>query len=55
MRIIAVLLALVAVLLPFVGIGFSDGPMTTPQKLMGSGVLLVIALLLVLAGRKPSA
>ena len=54
MRFIAIPIALIALLLPFVGIGFADGPMTTTQKLLASGVLLVISLLLVLVGRKPS-
>jgi hypothetical protein len=54
MRIIAILLGLLALLLPFVGIGFADGPMSTPQKLLASGVLLLIALLIVLVRRKPA-
>lgn len=52
MRFIAAFVALIALLLPFVGIGFSDGPMSTPQKLLASGVLVVIALLLTIATRR---
>jgi hypothetical protein len=49
---LAALLTLIALLLPFVGVGFSDGALSTSQKLLGSGVLIVIALLLVLVTRK---
>lgn len=49
---LATVLILIALLLPFVGIGFADGPMSTTQKLLASGVLLIIALLLVLVGRR---
>jgi uncharacterized membrane protein YqaE (UPF0057 family) len=50
----ATVLALIALLLPFVGVGFSDGPMSSQAKLLGSGVLLIVALLLVLISRKRS-
>lgn len=52
MRILSALLVVIALLLPFVGVGLADGPMPMPQKLLASGVLVIIALLVALLGKR---
>lgn len=49
---IGVVLLLVAVLLPFVGVGVGDRGFSAVDKLVASAVLIVIALLVLILSRK---